>query len=421
MKKKTKPAVHEEAKLCYLRVDEVPCEFREPFIHTGYRIPNCSFRTCIKSLFCMNNNETINFWTHFFPFLFFLHELVNLCVHFNYCNFFLPLFLYLTTTCFYLLMSSVAHALNCMSPIARHVCFIMDYLCISICGIGCSIAYNAYTIKNIKFQLNRQISFDYYVLFAMVLCSISNVMSCASRFVISSSKRGILRLTPFVCQYIFINIPLAYKFISSYQPENIDKLDYVVSFLSSPPTAVIATGREYQTNITYHNSTVLVRNLELLTYNGSLNYVQGVFTSMFDFKMQSESDFYYLMHIGAAIVSMLLYVFHVPERIYPGKFDIIGQSHQIFHLFAFVCSYSQFIALKTDMKKLLLSESFREFDFKSLSLQTILDSNVTFLLICCLILNSFIFVYYYLKAVYNNPWQSLNSFSSGLKGHEKVN
>ena len=116
-------------------VDEISAEFREsnPFILTGYRRPNSTMRQCVRSLFTLNNNETLNFWTHFVPFLVVARELCSFCSAYDVWadDFVWPLFIYLATVCFYLITSSVAHALNSMSPVARHICFILDYLSIS--------------------------------------------------------------------------------------------------------------------------------------------------------------------------------------------------------------------------------------------------------------------------------------------------
>ena len=35
----------------------------------------------------------------------------------------------------------------------------------------------------------------------------------------------------------------------------------------------------------------------------------------------------------------MLYMFQVPERWFPGKFDIWGQSHQMFHIFVLVAVF----------------------------------------------------------------------------------
>lgn len=131
------------------RFHEVPYEFREVFITTGYRYPNSSFSCCIRSLFKFNNNEMLNFWTHFIPFLFVLIQLFKFYMIYdvNTDTYTWPLFIYLCTVGFYLSMSAAAHAFNCMSPIARHLCFIVDYMSISIYGLGSAISYKAYLIK----------------------------------------------------------------------------------------------------------------------------------------------------------------------------------------------------------------------------------------------------------------------------------
>jgi len=40
-------------------------------------------------------------------------------------------------------------------------------------------------------------------------------------------------------------------------------------------------------------------------------------------------------YIGGAVYisGCLIYIFRFPERIFPGKFDLIGSSHQIWHIF----------------------------------------------------------------------------------------
>lgn len=132
-----------------LFVEEVPYEFREAYIKNGYRHPNTSINNCIRSLFVLNNNEVINFWTHFVPFVFVLVQLVKFCLIYDVQrdDFVWPLFIYLCTIGFYLSMSAAAHAFNCMSPIARHLCFIIDYMSISIYGLGSAISYKAYLLK----------------------------------------------------------------------------------------------------------------------------------------------------------------------------------------------------------------------------------------------------------------------------------
>lgn len=371
----------------YLNHKQVPNEFQELFIFTGYRNPNSSFRSCLKSIFCLNNNESINFWTHFIPFLITLAILVkNLCTYeLIKDNLTHPLLIYLSTICFYLLMSSLAHMLNCMSPIARHVCFILDYLSISIYGMGCAIAYKSYTLSTIKSSQKDKL-FDYYTLMVLIVSIIANVMSCHSRFIISPVQRSVLRTLSFVIQYVFVNMPLLYRYIYFYHPTIFKNLNFIFSFLSSSS----------EIKIEHHDSYFL-------------------------FKI--GSDFFYLIQFLAALSSAFLYITHVPERFWPGKFDIIGQSHQIFHITSFVCSLSQYTALKYDMKQLIEMVKDQMFDITSFGFSTVpvIDSKITNskIMMICLFLNFLILVYYYYKAVYFNPWNKNKILEANLKKQKK--
>lgn len=104
---------------------QVSSEFREAFIKRGYRHANKPFYYYLKSM-CFLNNETINFWSHFVPFLF-----VVCYIFWKYLDekeFDEAFFIYLVTVALYLVLSSFAHMFNSMSSTARHMCFILDYM-----------------------------------------------------------------------------------------------------------------------------------------------------------------------------------------------------------------------------------------------------------------------------------------------------
>ncbi|CAF0715228.1 unnamed protein product [Brachionus calyciflorus] len=132
-----------------------------------------------------------------------------------------------------------------------------------------------------------------------------------------------------------------------------------------------------------------------------------------NFNFKIGSDLFYLGQLIAALASAILYIFHVPERFWPGRFDIIGQSHQIFHLTSFVCSWCQFMALKYDMRQLV--EMINEhsiidkmsFGYSIVPLFNFKISNFMIMGLC-LVVNFFILIYYYFKAVNFNPWINLN-------------
>jgi predicted membrane channel-forming protein YqfA (hemolysin III family) len=84
-----------------------------------------------------------------------------------------------------------------------------------------------------------------------------------------------------------------------------------------------------------------------------------------------------LNHVTIVCVSFafmtLTFVLHQPERLKPGMFDIVGQSHQIFHVFVILTMTLQFRALYVD------------FETKS---NLHCKPNVTELLFCIFLLNS---------------------------------
>ena len=50
-----------------------------------------------------------------------------------------------------------------------------------------------------------------------------------------------------------------------------------------------------------------------------------------------------MLYIGGAVV----YALRVPERFFPGKFDIWGHSHQIFHVFVVMAAVMHYRMIKT--------------------------------------------------------------------------
>jgi predicted membrane channel-forming protein YqfA (hemolysin III family) len=430
--------------------EQVSIEFRENYIIKGYRPPNSTLITCLKSVFNINNNEVINFWTHFIPFFLIFIYLIRFSIEYNVFNdnFMWPFFIYLSTASFYLFMSSMAHALNCMSNIARHICFILDYLSISMYGMGCCIAYKAYCLSSMPHYTS--IFFDYYVTIAMCVTIVSNICASASRFVLSYNLRGILRLVSVAAQYLFISLPLFYRLITSYYPNSHEYLSTGLKII-------------FDDNSTSTNQT-------------DVNY---------------ESNFYFVAQLAFAVMSAFLYISHIPERFCLGRFDIIGQSHQIFHICSAFATFLQIKALQSDLFKLrpilhnlinnnqtfyqfssfytmfnddtnmtsflmdsislnysethenlyketnfvvnrsilnltdsdqlmpdttsfstvnFYTYSIKHIDFLTVTLSPYFRTKLTyaFIMLCCIVFNAMILIYYYLKAVYFNPWNKLN-------------
>lgn len=262
------------------RIDQVPDHFREQFIISGYRHPRSSLKQCVRSIF-EPTNETANFWTHFLPAVVFMRELYLMSRELDFVSdpYTYPMLAYLLSTCLFPTTSSLAHILNTMSDRARHICFFVDYLGISVYSLGVAIAYRAYSFPE---SLLGTLFADIFLIVAVVNTVCALFMSCETRFMRSGLWQKVFRVAAFCVPYLFDSLPLAYHIV------------------------VADDG------------------------GGSLHLhkLQFVF----------------------AFAACALYTSHIPERFSPGRFDIVGHSHQLFHICSGVASYFQILGIKHDLK-----------------------------------------------------------------------
>ena len=61
-----------------------------------------------------------------------------------------------------------------------------------------------------------------------------------------------------------------------------------------------------------------------------------------------ESLKYHAMCYISAVLAGFFFISKFPERMFPGRFDIVGQSHQLFHFFVVMATSSQIKALLLD-------------------------------------------------------------------------
>ncbi len=47
-------------------------------------------------------------------------------------------------------------------------------------------------------------------------------------------------------------------------------------------------------------------------------------------------------YVGGAII----YAMRIPERFWPGRFDIFGASHQIWHVFVFTATFTLYFSIR---------------------------------------------------------------------------
>ena len=273
----------------YVTVDRVPEQYKERYILTAYRQPYSSVLDCLVSAIRLNN-ETINIWTHFIPFLAFL-------VYF-YKTFpsklwpvsaiqpeFYPLLAEEASICAFLLSSSVAHTFNCMTPCIRHTCFYLDYAAISMYGIGgASATYYYLRPLNSGFFL-----FESPNLFTGIaaLCSLLVVyVTCTSRHNWQRVKY-VVRTLAFMASFLYGNSPTFYRFLECG-----------------------LTGEECTSGLIY-------------LFIGWSTY----------------------------LIAAILNATRVPEKYYARTFDIYGHNHQWVHIITAIGTLAHFLAIRCDMEE----------------------------------------------------------------------
>ena len=286
-------------------VDQVPDEYREPFILTGYRRPRSSFRYCIASTFRWHN-ETLNIWTHLVPVVAFAayfwtsfpSRLWPLSAIEPY---YYPLLAEEFSILAYHLCSTVAHTFNCMKPRVRHICFYLDYAAISTYGIGVSCSTALYTWPS-KSELFLFKSPSHYVRCSSVLCTVVMYVMCASRHKCVNMKYVVRTLA---CMSVFI-------------------------FTSAP---------------------TFYRCLRYLRYGESHDHLQYLY--------------YLFVGWSTCILAGVLNPTRFPERLCLGAFDIVGHNHQIVHILATITSLSRIWVVQVNIygNKTHISEQQQSHDF----------------------------------------------------------
>ena len=270
-----------------LRSEEVPAQFREMFICTGYRKPYGSALDCIKSAF-QPLNETINVWTHFVPFLLFLVRLASIIWKYGLSDSYVyPLLSFAVGICGFLLMSSGAHLFNSMSPRVRHICFFFDYAAISVYSVGAGQAFYFYS-RSLKTQSFLFSSSSVFLLISCLVSVFSTSTCCASRHRWTKMKY-VIRTFCFVVAFWCNSAPYVHRLLVDPHP--------------------------------VHES-----DEELLAIS------------------------YFRRHCYFYLISALANMSRMPERLMPGVFDFIGHSHHFLHIFTALGVADQFTAIEIQME-----------------------------------------------------------------------
>ncbi|XP_062849339.1 membrane progesterone receptor epsilon [Trichomycterus rosablanca] len=316
-----------------LRHTDVPPKVTENFILSGYRFPDYSLLQCLVSAF-RPTNETGNFWTHFLPIFIFGFHFVEM---FEWEGaptpgdpFFYPAWNYFFGVFYLLLASSMAHLLNSMSLIMREICFFVDYGTISAYTVGSSLAYyyyihpqagipkngdemqNASTMQSevgedtsgsfssIFYFLNFNVFFENLYIPCSCLVAIICVITCCNTRQRWRRYRYAVRTLVFLLPFFISSTPIFYRLLSP----------------SPYPSSTVASP--------YSTSTMAI---------------------------------FFYRHCFWLVLSAVINISKIPERLSPGKFDIWGHSHQWFHCCTFLSILDELHMIKVEIRALLLHPS----------------------------------------------------------------
>ncbi len=311
-----------------LSSQQVPVDVQEKFILSGYRPLGTSFIYGLKSIFFLHN-ETLNVWTHIVPLVYFFYYLCidtalwkrldGIPKHVR-----LPLYGYIAGVCILFATSSFAHLCSCAwSRKWREVCFMLDYAAITVYGTSCAIVY--YLYNKPKQGVEHTILFmtgDFYMGFIAVTGVFGMWVCCYTR--LNPSHLGYtIRTCAFGLPAVLGSFPAIFRFYTEiFTPSRASVIDQGEAESINKMTEQVAPVR----NTLSSNQPISEPIVEELRY-------------CWRFILHS------VIMIGGAVINVI----KVPERWWPGMFDIFGHSHQWFHVCIFLSIREQFWLIMDDI------------------------------------------------------------------------
>uniref|UniRef100_A0A8D0GKP3 Progestin and adipoQ receptor family member 7 n=1 Tax=Sphenodon punctatus TaxID=8508 RepID=A0A8D0GKP3_SPHPU len=262
----------------------VPWVYRKPYIHTGYRPLNRTWKYCFLTLF-QQHNEAVNVWTHLLAALILLVRFRRLSQAVDFANdpHAQPLLIIVVASLTYSTFSTVAHLLQAKSEFWHYSFFFLDYVGVAIYQYGSALVHYYYAIEP---EWHTRVM-GFYMPAAVLLAWLSCAGSCYAKY------RGhqLPQLLGKLCQ----EMPSGLAYMLDISPVLHRICTTAPSAGSSDPALL------------YHKCQVL----------------------------------FFL--IGAFFFSH-----PYPEKWFPGKCHFLGQGHQIFHVFLVLCTLAQVEAVALD-------------------------------------------------------------------------
>lgn len=240
------------------------------------------------------HNETLNVWSHLLTgvavllrFLFRLHTWESEAEPLDLTA--LPLCLYLSSALAYLSCSAAAHLCQSHSELAHYCLFFLDYVGVSVYQYGCALAHYVYSSE----PAWRDSAVGAHFLPAAIFLAWLTCASCCYAKMRYQRpyplRRKLFQLVPTSLAYLLDVSPVAHRLASANN--------------GSPTDADVAGDPA----LTLH-----------------------------------------ALQIGFFLLAALFFSCPLPECLLPGRCDIVGHGHQVFHLFLALCTLVQQEALMRD-------------------------------------------------------------------------
>ncbi|XP_067851833.1 membrane progesterone receptor epsilon-like [Heptranchias perlo] len=296
----------------FLVCEDVPYGMRECFIVSRYRRPNSTVMECLRSIF-LPTNETFNFWTHYIPLLFFLYKFYHFLfknMEFSYDHpFLLPMWCFAFGVSVVLAESCAAHVFNCLSLQIRETFYYMDYVAWNFYGFGSAIAC------------------CYYIFPLLTVMNPTLVTQLLEQNGRCTEYSILVKLYSVLC------IPVTFLLLIF---------------------CTIAICKSYLDWARYR---YVIRAI-VFAIPLSVTVPIAIDTVFFELYRKNPIIFFHFCRQRTWLLLAIVFnVSRIPERIWPGQFDVIGQSHQWFHLFSFLTIYDQLCYFEYGFNSLVKSPS----------------------------------------------------------------
>jgi len=269
---------------------EVPAVFREKGILYGFRSPDQPWIYYLASLF-QSHNELLNIWTHLIGMFIVIWSGIKFMIEGVSVisnPLFWPLLSGLVATFLMYSLSTLAHTFQSRSEIAHYVFFMFDYAGIGIYGMASGVLHLIYCSSDEFYSRVEPFFVPGCVLTGVFACA----GNCLSKVMFKKpypKSRILWQAIPILTMYFWINLPIVYRFFSyGLHGDNV-----------------------YSPGLTSHCKQIL-----------------------------------------CFMIGGFLYASQLPQILFPGKFDILGHSHQLFHVFIIFTNLNQMTGISTDLKHL---------------------------------------------------------------------